>query len=570
MAFFNSNPSNRWPNGIVPYEITEADFNNDQIRTIQEAIDHWNDNTIMRLIARTTQDDYVVFVVADDSCSSSVGRVFGPQNIGCDVGDGFGTGSVIHEIGHAIGMYHEHTRPDRDSFVEINEDNIEEDKLHNFDIRTSGYMLSPYDYGSIMHYGRRGFAIDNSQNTITPIPDSSVNIGQRDGLSSLDIMGVCVHYNVPHFGVVWQDDQDNNGANNIHWAALSNWGKKCSGIQRVNSSSNGNQIRPAIGMDQMGNSVMVWQDSPDNNSDFRIRARGLRMDGVERFSEFTVNDSNYGTHIQPHISVMSDGDFLVTWVQSWDGGRRIMSKCFDPLGRVVLPDFEVTPGVQGVVGLPVIGHSSNRHFVVAWGELFEESLSVYAKGFNSDGTTRFDTITVASGLGDLEVHPQMAMSPNGNFVLVWEDDFTEIKARGFDLDGNERFGEITVNVVERGRQFLSDVALYADGRFLVVWTDDSNQNNLGQIYLRGFNSNSTQYLSTRTVNSRGGGEQWRPRIAIAPDDSYFVVWADDRDRNGFFQVHSSGYNPDHSKGLTAFTVNEEWDGQQWYPAVAAR
>ncbi len=182
--------SKLWDTKVVPYTITSDFVKKDRVT---DAIKHFEDNSSLKFVERTTEKDYIEFTRVSDGCSSMVGRAGGKQPI--HLSDLCSTGNTIHEIAHAMGLWHEQSREDRDKFVKIKWENIQDSQKHNFNQHiTDGDDSGVYDYESIMHYHSKAFS-KNGLPTITFLDDSFDGIGaNRVALSEGDKQALAKMY----------------------------------------------------------------------------------------------------------------------------------------------------------------------------------------------------------------------------------------------------------------------------------------------------------------------------------------------------------------------------------------
>ncbi|MEO7048810.1 MAG: M12 family metallopeptidase [Ferruginibacter sp.] len=197
---FGKNDLYRWPGAVLPVVLESSVFESTNYLIIKSALDYFNFNTGIICKERTDEKDYIVIKCVKDNNSdkagaSVVGRQRNGNNILELINGSFTMGTVLHELMHALGVYHEQSRTDRDNYVNILWNNVREDSKYNFQVEGDGTVRSAYDYCSIMQYNTNAFAKDKSQPTIVCKTNGAIVacpacIGNRASLSPMDIDGL--------------------------------------------------------------------------------------------------------------------------------------------------------------------------------------------------------------------------------------------------------------------------------------------------------------------------------------------------------------------------------------------
>lgn len=185
-----------WEDGKIPYYLN-GDFSNKDLEYLDQAMNSWESVCGVKFhLVEPRGNAYEIRRVRNQQWSSSIGE----NNVICflDYVDGSTPlGHLRHELGHCLGLLHEHQRPDRDQYVIIVWENIRSEYRFNFDIKNNPLITEEeyeYDFKSIMHYNSTGFSINGKE---TIIPRDGREIERTDELSEIDILKAREIYGAP-------------------------------------------------------------------------------------------------------------------------------------------------------------------------------------------------------------------------------------------------------------------------------------------------------------------------------------------------------------------------------------
>jgi hypothetical protein len=373
-----------------------------------------------------------------------------------------------------------------------------------------------------------------------------------------------------NFVVVWfsssEDDGDPNGGG-VFGQRFDAAGNRIGGEFQVNTFTPNYQGQDAIGlaMNPAGDFVVVWdsigQALPNifYGESADVYGQRFASDGTRIGGEFLVN-----THIEGDegrlgldAAMNASGDFVVIWQGPNDGDvfhnmyplGGILGQRFDSSGTPVGTEFVVNTKAAGLQLEDHVGIAGDGSFAVTWStdpkfpndksqgldNANQDDLDIEAQRFDSSGAKLGPEFRVNSYTPQTQRFPNIAMRPNGDFLVVWssrtcEDGTEELCLSSQDGEGWGAFGQLynvqqptcaptpLTGCFSAGKSSLS----FGGGRLKWLWRDGPplNPGHFGQpaagitsyafcLYQNGAPSNPVMTATVPAGNLCGGRPCWK-------------------------------------------------------------
>jgi Ca2+-binding RTX toxin-like protein len=321
----------------------------------------------------------------------------------------------------------------------------------------------------------------------------------------------------------------------------------------VNTTTVGNEENQKITALSNGGFVVTWNGAnPGDRSFAAINAQLFDAAGNKTGSEILVNTATESIQEFPQITDLANGGFVVTWTD-WSQGvggatgdsseRAVKAQVFTAAGDKIGSEILVNTATQSLQSGQRITGLTNGGFVVTWVDDSRgiggatgdsDDWAIKAQVFTAAGAKTGSEILVNTATQGTQANAQITSLANGGFVVTWTDyNEDDVKAQVFTAAGARIGSEILVNTATASSQQLPEITALPNGGFLVAWVDLSEgvggatgDNSSWAVKARMFSAAGDRIGSEFLVNTAVLNSQGSPQTAVLGDNSFVVTWRD--------------------------------------------
>jgi len=339
--------------------------------------------------------------------------------------------------------------------------------------------------------------------------------------------------------VVWENNKD--GYKNIYGQYYNSDGTPNGNNFQVTDDPLSAENYPTVSMDSQGNFVVVWIDSSNGESKLCARRydNGCNSLGsqilIDEWQEFSY--SNFLT-----VKMNDQGYFLIGWKKEDQQGQwKFYGLLFDPQGNATGIEYQLDDVV----------HYDNIDAV-----LFNDNSSILTWGatryqrFANDGSQIGGTATA-----DIETRavnaPAIAGNNSKDFIFVWYGKPNSIYAyniyaQRYFNDGQRNGPNVLVSreIVNNVEQYRPAISCNSPGKFVIAWNDKRNKNYYPDVYAQILESNGDFMRDNFYIIFKQYIED-NPDVSMKDNGSFIVLWQDDNSCEPVeeLDLYAKWYNP---------------------------
>ncbi|WP_201863600.1 calcium-binding protein [Microvirga soli] len=248
--------------------------------------------------------------------------------------------------------------------------------------------------------------------------------------------------------------------------------------QPVNTETHHHQGESSITALSNGGWVVTWSSFGQDGSLDGIFLQAYDRDGNPVNSEQPVNTYVSNSQYEPSVTALAGGEWLVTWTSTdQDGsGYGIYQQRYNADGTPKAGEQKVNALVAGNQVQPSVTTLEDGGWIVTWASNDQDGsgYGIYQQRYNADGTSRGGERLVNTETTGHQSRPSVTALEDGGWVVTWQSEQdgsgTGIYQQRYDKDGNPLRGEQQINVYESDGQFDPSVAGLAGGGWITTWT----------------------------------------------------------------------------------------------------